>query len=127
LTYTRSSLDDFATDGGIVSSGTDTSLVGRAGAQMGYLMPVTNTFFLQPYAGVSYWKNFQNESDLVFKPTAGAQLSSTTKSAEDYVQFVGGLAFAETSSNIVGYLQGAWREGDDISGGTITAGGRINF
>ena len=44
-----------------------------------------------------------------------------------FTQFNVGLAFSESTANVVGYVQGTWRDGDDITSAGVTAGGRINF
>ena len=38
-----------------------------------------------------------------------------------------GVAVIETDTNISGYLRGTWRDGDEINGWSISAGGRIDL
>ena len=126
--YDNPEFDDFGLPGvGKISTGSDNALVGRVGGQLAYVVPVSNTFLLQPFVGVSVWRNYENKTDLTFTQVSGQATVSTTSNPRDFTQFNVGIAFSESSANLVGYVQGTWREGSDISSAGVTAGGRINF
>ena len=111
-----------------MSSGTNHSLIGRLGVQAAYVIPVSSAFVLQPFTGISTWRNFQNDSHVNYTGVGGGtNLAAITSSARDFRQYATGVAFAAPTLNMVGYLQGTWRDGNDISGATVTGGGRINF
>jgi hypothetical protein len=135
ITWTETKVDDFAFNNGIISARDDSSLLGRIGLQLAYLQKVTDTFFVLPFVNVSRWRNFENATDLdivtQFANNPALTFNTETRSVRDFTQLSVGLAANETTSQMTGYVQGTWREGDGtgtgIQGGSVTVGGRINF
>lgn len=136
LTWSQSEISDFRVlftgggqaFGGNVSPGKDESLLGRISGRLSYVQALSSNLFLIPFADVSYWRNFENVSDvsMTFDALPNTTLDAKTQGVRDFVQFGAGVAVSSTTG-VAGYVQGLWREGSDISGAAITAGGRINF
>ena len=134
LNWTTSKLDDFgfnvgATPAGVISTGSDETLLGRAGLQLSYVHALSSSTFLVPFGAVSAWRNFKNETDLqaIFNANFGGQtVNANTIGAGDYMQYDLGLSLTDTKLLAVGFVKGTWREGD-IHGQAISVGGRINF
>ena len=136
----KSKLDDFNVNSqgilGTVSSGNDESLLGRLGASVAYPVALGQGYSLTPFVGATVWQNFKNETDLKFIQ-GGQTLDALTTGVGHFTQFTAGLAIANplitgTNTGVAGFVRGDWREGGDsssagIRGGSISAGGRINF
>ena len=73
LSWSRSELGSFDTFNGVggqyvgtVNPGTNDTSNGRLGVQISLAQQVTNTFFLQPFAGVSYWREIDDLTNLKY-------------------------------------------------------------
>jgi hypothetical protein len=88
---------------------------------------MTSTFFIQPFASVSYWDAFQNNTSLNYTYVSGSNVKVTTQSPKEFWQVDGGVSFAETNYGVTGFVKGTHREGDNIEGNSIVLGARLNF
>ncbi|WP_072375476.1 autotransporter outer membrane beta-barrel domain-containing protein [Hyphomicrobium sp. NDB2Meth4] len=135
ISYTRYDSEAYRFDsGGIlgtVESGSDESLLGKLGVQIAFVQRISVSEFLTPYASASAWRNFLNETDLALMvdSTGGGAttITSDTRGPASFGQYTGGVSYSNLALGIAGYLQGTWREGGEISGGSITGGGRVDF
>lgn len=131
INWSKSDLDDFAVAGGRVATGSDDALIGRFGAQLSVEQRVSSTLRIKPFAGASYWRNFESTTDLTYladDPTGGVvPIGVATAGVDEFWQFSGGISGYDTALGVSGYVRGAWNEGSDISGYEFTAGGQINL
>jgi hypothetical protein len=134
MSWTRSELGDFeiysnvgGTPTGLVAPNTNESSMGRLGIQLSYAQQITDTFYLRPFAGVSDWLAFENNTSLKYFVTNGTVVGVTTPTPKNFMQVEGGLSFAETSIQATGYVKGVYKEGSEIKGEAVVLGGRLNF
>ncbi len=135
ISYTRFDLDSFrilsGTVPGSVSAGSDESLAGNIGVEVSFAQRLSPQSYVVPYVSVSAWKNFESSADLnlTFDDAGSGATSITSKTTgpETFGQYTGGVSYANTKLGLTAYVEGTWREGSDISGASVTGGGRIQF
>lgn len=134
LSWTRYKLDDFAiesgTTPGLVSAGSDEALLGHIGVKLALVQQIASNISIAPFAGVTFWKDFKNVTDLnltFFNANGTSTVTSQTEGPDNFTEYAGGFSFTDTGLGLTGYVQGTWRQGDELSGGSVTAGGRVLF
>lgn len=127
VTYSQTDIDDFTIIGGTISPGEEETLMVRAGARLAAIVKLTDKTYLQPFAGVSAWKNYKNETDAEFHTVNDALITSETESPDSFLQVEAGLGTVDLSNNFSGYVRGIYRDGDDVSGYGVTLGGRFDL
>ncbi len=101
------------------------STLGRAGFRIGTTYEVSN-MALQPYLSLSAWREFEGNSWQYFRQESNVVPMFTTR-VGTYGQVGAGLAAQIIGTDLVGFVRGDYRFGENISGGTLNGGVRYTF